>query len=139
VLERLDQAHSSGHSIRTGGLVAQALDDVSKHQAWRTLRSTGVSLERRRGWCISTDPAFARKTADVIRLDLHSPQNALALAIGERPSIQALERAQGWIRLPNGKALPGSATATPGMERRPQIARRPSKRPLAESDSTPEN
>ena len=29
------------------------------------------------------------------------------LAVDEKPSIQALERTQGWIRLPNGKALTG--------------------------------
>jgi hypothetical protein len=27
--------------------------------------------------------------------------------VDEKPSIQALERAQGWLRLPNGKALNG--------------------------------
>jgi hypothetical protein len=29
----------------------------------------------------------------------------LVLCVDEKPSIQALERAQGWLRLPNGKAL----------------------------------
>jgi transposase len=107
VLEQLDQAPPSGHSTWTGRLVAQALGNVSKHQVWRVLRDKGVSLQRRRSWCISTDPAFASKAADVIGLYLHPPQNALLLAVDEKPSIQALERAQGWIRLPNGKALTG--------------------------------
>ena len=31
----------------------------------------------------------------------------MVLAIDEKPHIQALERAQGWLRLPNGKALTG--------------------------------
>jgi transposase len=107
VLDQLDQVPPSGHSTWTGGLVAQALGDVSKHQVWRVLRDKGVSLQRRRSWCISTDPAFASKAADVIGLYLRPPQNALVLAVDEKPSIQALERAQGWIRLPNGKALTG--------------------------------
>ena len=31
----------------------------------------------------------------------------MVLAVDEKPQIQALERAQGWLRLPNGKALSG--------------------------------
>ena len=38
---------------------------------------------------------------------LDPPQNAVVLAVAEKPNIQALERAQGWLRLPNGKALTG--------------------------------
>jgi hypothetical protein len=34
-------------------------------------------------------------------------QNAVVLCVDEKPHIQALERAQGWIRLPNGRALTG--------------------------------
>jgi hypothetical protein len=29
------------------------------------------------------------------------------LSVDEKPHIQALERAQGWLKLPNGKALTG--------------------------------
>ena len=71
------------------------------------LRSHGISLQRRRSWCISTDPEFAAKAADVVGLYLNPPENALVLSVDEKPSIQALERAQGWIRLPDGKALTG--------------------------------
>jgi hypothetical protein len=31
------------------------------------------------------------------------------LCVDEKPNIQALERRQGWLRLPNGKALTGRA------------------------------
>jgi len=31
----------------------------------------------------------------------------VVLCVDEKPHIQALERAQGWIRLPNGRALTG--------------------------------
>ena len=71
------------------------------------LRSHRTSLKRRRSWCISTDPEFAAKAADVIGLYLNPPENALVLSVDEKPSIQALERAQGWIRLPDGKSLTG--------------------------------
>ena len=38
---------------------------------------------------------------------MNPPQNALVLAIDEKPSIQALEPAQGYLRLPDGKAVNG--------------------------------
>ena len=56
---------------------------------------------------MSTDPAFAAKAADVVGLYLHPPQNALVLSVDEKPHIQALERAQGYLKLPNGQALKG--------------------------------
>ena len=87
--------------------MARALGDVSDAQVWRILRKYDICLERRRSWCISTDPEFGRKAADIVGLYLNPPENALVLCVDEKPSIQALERAQGWLRLPNGKALNG--------------------------------
>jgi len=84
----------------SGPLVARALEDVSEDQVWRVLRKYNISLERRRSWCISTDPEFGPKAADIVGLYLNPPQNALVLCVDEKPSIQALERAQGWLRLP---------------------------------------
>ena len=40
-------------------------------------------------------------------LYLDPPRNAVVLCVDEKPHIQALERAQGWLRLPNGRALTG--------------------------------
>ena len=82
---------------------------MSADQVWRTLRRHGISLRRRRSWCLSTDPEFAAKAADVIGLYLDPPENALVLCVDEKPQIQALERAQGWLRLPDGRALTGFA------------------------------
>ncbi len=107
ILTMLDQPPPEGHATWTGTLLAAALGDVSNHQVWRVLKRQGISLRRRRSWCISTDPEFARKAADVVGLYLDPPENAVVLAVDEKPSIQALERAQGWLRLPNGKALTG--------------------------------
>lgn len=107
VLAQLDQPPAPGYSTWSGSRVARALGDVGEDQVWRVLRRYGISLQRRRSWCVSTDPAFAPKAADIVGLYLDPPQNALVLAVDEKPSIQALERAQGWIRLPNGKALTG--------------------------------
>ncbi len=41
------------------------------------------------------------------RPDLNPPENALVLSVDEKPHIQALERAQGFLRLPDGKAVNG--------------------------------
>ena len=107
ILKQLDEPPSSGYAHWSGGLVAEALGDVSADQVWRVLRKYDIALQRRRSWCVSTDPEFARKAADVVGLYLNPPQEALVLAVDEKPHIQALERAQGWLRLPNGKALNG--------------------------------
>ena len=107
ILAQLDESPPAGYASWTGRLLAEALGDVSDDQVWRVLRTHGVSLRRRRSWCISTDPEFAAKAADVIGLYLNPPEYALVLSVDEKPSIQALERAQGWIKLPDGKALNG--------------------------------
>lgn len=107
ILSQLDQPPPKDQATWTGSSLAAALGDVSEAQVWRVLRSHGISLQRRRSWCISTDPEFAAKAAEVIGLYLAPPENALVLSVDEKPSIQALERAQGWIRLPDGKALTG--------------------------------
>ena len=107
ILALLDEAPPSGYGRWNGALLAARLERVSKHQIWRVLRRHGISLERRRSWCISTDPSFARKAADIVGIYLGPPENAVVLCVDEKPAIQALERAQGWLRLPNGKALTG--------------------------------
>ena len=45
----------------------------------------------------------------MVGLYLNPPQNGLVFCVDEKPCIRALERAQGWIRLPNGRALTGFA------------------------------
>jgi len=100
-------APAAGCGRWDGALLAQHLGDISKHQIWRVLRRHEISLARRRSWCISTDPYFAQKAADIVGLYLQPPQNAVVLCVDEKPHIQALERAQGWLKLPNGKALTG--------------------------------
>ena len=107
ILALLDEPPPQGYTTWTGGLVSQALGDVSAIHVWRVLRKHGIHLQRRRSWCVSTDPQFAQKAADIVGLYLDPPENAVVISVDEKPSIQALERAQGWLRLPNGKALRG--------------------------------
>lgn len=107
MLALLDQPPPKGYAQWSGPLLAEELGDVDVHQVWRLLRQRGISLVRRRSWCISTDPEFGPKAADIVGLYLDPPEKALVLCVDEKPSIQALERAQGWLRLPDGKALNG--------------------------------
>ena len=95
ILQRLNEKPPEGRSVWTGLLLAQALGDVSKGKVWQVLRQQKISLSQRKSWCVSTDPEFMPKAADIIGLYLNPPQNAIVLRIDEKPCIQALERAQG--------------------------------------------
>ena len=107
VLTLLDQPVPEGYAQWNGPLLATALTDVSVDQVWRILRKYKIQLQRRRSWCISTDPEFGPKAADVVGLYLKPPEKAVVLGVDEKPHIQALERAQGYLRLPDGKAING--------------------------------
>ena len=107
VLAQLDEPPPSGYATWNGRQLAQALGDVPAHVVWAVLRKQRIQLQRRRSWCVSTDPQFAQKAADIVGLYLDPPDNAVVLSVDEKPAIQALERAQGWLRLPNGQAMRG--------------------------------
>jgi transposase len=106
VLQMLEQSPPAGYGQWNGRLLAQALS-LPADFVWKILRCHGIQLQRRRSWCISTDPQFAEKAADVVGLYLDPPENALVLCVDEKPHIQALERAQGYLKLPSGRALTG--------------------------------
>jgi transposase len=107
VLSLLDQPVPEGYAQWNGALLAAALNDVSADQVWRVLRKHGIQLQRRRSWCITTDPEFGPKAADVVGLYLNPPEKAVVLCVDEKPHIQALQRAQGYLRMPDGKAVNG--------------------------------
>jgi transposase len=107
ILGKLDDPIPKGYAQWNGALLSKHTG-IPDYQVWAVLRKHGISLQRRRSWCISTDPEFARKSADIIGLYLHPPENALVICMDEKPAIQALERAQGWLKLPNGRALTGA-------------------------------
>jgi transposase len=107
ILKQLDEKPPPGYATWSGKLIADALGDVSEHHVWRVLRKHGIHLRRRRSWCISTDPQFSQKAADIVGLYLAPPENAVVISVDEKPAIQALERAQGYLKLPNGKAISG--------------------------------
>ena len=106
ILRQLELAPPPGSAGWDGGTLAEALG-VSDAAVWRVLRKEGVQLRRHRSWCVSTDPQFAAKAADIIGLYLNPPQNALVLSVDEKPSIQALERATGYVQTSSGKIVRG--------------------------------
>jgi transposase len=109
ILARLDRPPPEGFARWTAPLLAKALGDVSDQYVWRFLRAQRIDLAGRKAWCLTTDPEFAAKAADIVGLYLDPPDHAIVLAVDEKPAIQALERAQGYLKLPNGRALTGFA------------------------------
>jgi len=109
ILAVLDDPPPRGFARWTGPLIARALGDVDVQHVWRFLRAQKIDLAGRKSWCTSQDPAFAAKAAEIVGLYLAPPDQALVLAVDEKPHIQALERAQGYLKLPNGRALTGHA------------------------------
>ena len=107
VLAVLDRPAPAGFARWTGPLIAAALGDVHTQHVWRVLRAQKLDLAASKSWCESTDPEFVAKAADVVGLYMAPPQNAVVICVDEKPSIQALERAQGYLKLPNGRALSG--------------------------------
>lgn len=107
ILALLDEPPPKGYARWTGGLLAAALGDVHEQQVWRFLRAQKIDLAGRKSWCESTDPEFVAKAADVVGLYMAPPENAIVISVDEKPSIQALERAQGYLKLPNGRTLTG--------------------------------
>ena len=107
ILAVLDREPPAGFARWTGPLVAAELGDVHEQYVWRFLRMQKIDLAGRKSWCESDDPEFVAKAADVVGLYMAPPQNAVVICVDEKPSIQALERAQGYLKLPNGRALTG--------------------------------
>ncbi|MGY4183085.1 transposase [Bradyrhizobium sp. USDA 4518] len=109
ILKLLDKPPPEGFVRWTGPLLAEALGDVDVQYVWRFLRSHKIDLAARKSWCESNDPNFTAKAADVVGLYVAPPAKAIVLCVDEKPSIQALERAQGYLKLPNGRALTGQS------------------------------
>src|SRR6266700_7976135 len=107
ILALLDQPPPSGYGRWTAPLLSRELGDVSDQYIWRFLRAHKINLAARKSWCESDDPDFVAKAAEIVGLYLDPPQDAIVLAVDEKPHIQALERAQGYLKLPNGRALSG--------------------------------
>jgi transposase len=109
ILAVLDGPPPAGFARWTAPLIAAELKDIHVQHIWRFLRAQKIDLDGRKSWCESDDPEFAAKAADVVGLYMAPPENAIVICVDEKPSIQALERAQGYLKLPNGRALSGQS------------------------------
>jgi len=107
ILALLDQPSPAGYGRWTVPLLSRELIDVSDQYICRFLREQRIDLAARKSWCQTDDPDFVAKAAEIVGLYLDPPQDAIVLAVDEKPHIQALERAQGYLKLPNGRALSG--------------------------------
>ncbi len=109
ILVVLDRPIPAGYARWTGPRIAAALGDVDVQYVWRFLRTHKIDLSARKSWGESTDPEFAAKAAEIVGLYLAPPENAIVICVDEKPSVQALERAQGYLKFPNGRALSGQS------------------------------
>ena len=64
ILRQLELPAPAGLAGWDGGTLASALG-VSDAAVWRVLRKEGIQLRRHRSWCVSTDPQFAAKAAEL--------------------------------------------------------------------------
>lgn len=106
ILKLLETPPPQGQSTWDGGSIAQELG-FSDDYVWRVLRKEGIQLQRKRSWCVSTDPEFATKSADIIGLYLNPPERAFVLCVDEKPNIQALSRQHGYVQTSSGKIVQG--------------------------------
>jgi transposase len=104
ILNKLEEKPPDGMACWDGPTLATALN-LPAHAVWGILRKNNICLKRQRSWCVSTDPEFAAKAADVVGLYLDPPCNAIVISIDEKPSIQALSRTTGYVQTTNGKIV----------------------------------
>jgi hypothetical protein len=90
-----------------------ALGDIDVQHVWRFHRAHKIDLSARKSWCQSKDPDFAAKAAEIVGLYLAPPENTIVICVDEKPSIQAPERAQDYLKFPNDRALSGRRLQAP--------------------------
>jgi hypothetical protein len=73
ILALLDTVPPEGCANWTGPLIARALGDVHVQQVWRFLRAHKIDLSGRKSWCVSNDPEFAAKAAEIVGLYMAPP------------------------------------------------------------------
>ena len=106
VLQKLEQPPPPGFARWDGALLSQELG-YSRDAIWRFLREQRISLARKRTWCISTDPEFVAKAADIVGLYLARDEKALVICVDEKPNIQALKFRTGYAVSSDRKLIQG--------------------------------
>ena len=106
ILAKLEETPPDGLARWDGPTLAKALN-IPAGAVWRFTRKNNIQLDRQRSWCVSHDPDFEGKAADVIGLCLNPPEDAIVFSVDEKPTIQAIERTRGYVRDSNGKWVRG--------------------------------
>lgn len=104
LLKKLGESPPVGYGQWDAGLLSRELE-ASDDAIWRILKKEGISLNRQRSWCISTDKDFVPKAADIVGLYLEPPQRSIVFCVDEKPSIQALQRKTGYVQTKDGKTM----------------------------------
>ncbi|MCE2982659.1 MAG: IS630 family transposase [Parachlamydia sp.] len=106
ILRLLETPPPKGQATWDGVALSKALG-VKKSSVYNTLSKDAIQLQRIRSWCVSTDPEFGAKSADVIGLYLNPPERAIVFCVDEKPSIQALSRKTGYVETSSGTIVRG--------------------------------
>ena len=106
VRETLEETPPNATHWTTRTMAARyGISPTSVSTIWRAF---GLKPHRMETFKISPDPEFFEKVRDIVGLYLSPPQNAVVLAVDEKPQIQALNRTQ--PMLPMLPTTPARAT-----------------------------
>jgi transposase len=94
ILATLDGPLPAGHGRWTAPLIAAALGDVHEQSVWRFLRAQKIDLAGRKSWCVSHDPEFAAKAAEIVGLYPDPPEGALVVASTRSRTSRRWNRAE---------------------------------------------
>ena len=106
ILAKLEETPPDGLARWDGVTLGKALG-IPAEAVWRFTRKNNIQLDRQRSWCVSHDPDFERKAADVVGLYLNPPEDAIVFCVDEKPTIQAIERPTGYVYDYNHKLIRG--------------------------------
>jgi transposase len=109
ILGTLKKDRTDGSSHWINKTVAEDLG-VSEDIVGRIMRANNIKLYRFRSWCPSKDPRFQEKMANIVKLYTEPPPNSLVICVDEKTSMQAIERASGFVDDGRGGAVRGQAS-----------------------------
>src|SRR5438045_2704501 len=75
----------------------------------RSTKTEARMRDRARIVLLAAEGVATREIGRIVGRYMATPDNAVVLSVDEKPSIQALERAQGYLKLPTGRALIGQS------------------------------
>jgi transposase len=106
ILDTLKKPPPKGHSHWLATTLSVALK-LNEDIVGRVLRANNIKLDRWRTWCVSTDPRFEEKAADIVGLYTNPPPNSVVVCVDEKTSMQALERPNGFVGDGRGRTVRG--------------------------------